>query len=213
VTKRYEQYKFKIFTISSYVFPEASLLRFEFIDSQSTEFTSDLLIYLDADMLIIKDFLIELPESTPDNRMILVAHPGYWRPNSYALVKFYLIYPNYLLKDLVRKFRIGGIGAWETKKNSIAYTPRNKRSHYACGGIWLGKRDVFLKTVEELMFQVREDQKNGVLAIWHDESHLNSWASRNSHLMLGPEFCYEESYPQLHGLREFVRAVNKHVTS
>jgi hypothetical protein len=110
---------------------------------------------------------------------------------------------------MFRKFRLGGIGAWETRKTSSAFTPRRKRLHYVCGGIWLGQREIFLKTIEELFFQVQKDQLNEVLAIWHDESHLNSWASQNSYFMLGPEFCYEASYPQLDGLRELVRAVNK----
>ena len=209
VADDYQQYKFKIFTIPSYVFPEASLFRYEFIQNESSQITSDLLIYLDADMLIVKDFIFELSKIIPSNQMVLVAHPGYWRPKNFSLLKFYLSQPRYFLKDMFRKFRLGGIGAWETRKTSSAFTPRRKRLHYVCGGIWLGQREIFLKTIEELFYQVQKDQLNEVLAIWHDESHLNSWASQNSYFMLGPEFCYEASYPQLDGLRELVRAVNK----
>lgn len=211
VADGYPQYKFKIFTIPSHVFPEASLFRYEFIQRESSQITSDLLIYIDADMLIVKDFIFELVRIVPNNQMMLVAHPGYWRPKNFLLGRFYLSHPKYFLKDLVRKFRLGGIGAWETRKKSSAFTPRSKRLHYVCGGIWLGQREIFLKLVEDLCLQVRKDQMNKVLAIWHDESHLNSWASQNSHFMLGPEFCYEDSYPQLDDLRELVRAVNKNV--
>ena len=90
---------------------------------------------------------------------------------------------------------------------------RKDRRIYVCGGTWFGERDSFLKLVSELSQNVAADLEQNRIAVWHDESHLNWWASKNPHLTLTPEFCHVESYPQLEGLIATITAVDKTVAT
>jgi hypothetical protein len=64
-----------------------------------------------------------------------------------------------------------GTGSWETNPKSGACT-KNKSS-YACGGFNGGKASVFLAAAAYMAAGIDEDEKHGVMAIYHDESWLN----------------------------------------
>jgi hypothetical protein len=103
----------------------------------------------------------------------------------------------------------GGLGSWEQNPDSTAFVDRSERNNYVCGGTWIATREEFINMVQELDTQVAIDESRGVLATWHDESHLNKWASKNSHIILNPEFCYDASYPQLSKIIPVITAVDK----
>jgi hypothetical protein len=124
-------------------------------------------------------------------------------------LKFYILNPNYLVHDVASSIRQGGIGAWETSNNSQSFVPRSHRKNYVCGGTWFGYKDAFFKLIEELSQLERADTENGVTPKWHDESILNFWASRNRATLLSPSFCFYPQYPQLIGVKEYIRAVDK----
>ena len=63
--------------------------------------------------------------------------------------------------------------------------------------------------MEDLAQKVSEDSSNGVMAKWHDESHLNKWSSQNQHEVLGPNFCFDTTYPQLIDLQPLILAIRK----
>jgi hypothetical protein len=104
---------------------------------------------------------------------------------------------------------MGGLGTWENRKKSSAYVPRRSRKVYVCGGFWLGKKSSFEKLVSKLDAETNIDLANGVVAKWHDESHLNKWASENACTVLEPSFCYDASYIWLKNLPEIIQAVRK----
>lgn len=64
-----------------------------------------------------------------------------------------------------------GTGSWETNPKSRACTIYKKR--YACGGFNGGKTNVFLSAASYMAIGIDEDEKNGVVAVYHDESFLN----------------------------------------
>jgi hypothetical protein len=110
---------------------------------------------------------------------------------------------------MLRILSMGSLGTWETRKKSSAYVPRNTRATYVCGGFWLAKKPDFIKLVTKLDSETDIDTTNGVVAKWHDESHLNKWASETGCTVLDPSFCYDSSYDWLRGLPEVIRAVRK----
>jgi histo-blood group ABO system transferase len=64
---------------------------------------------------------------------------------------------------------------------------------YFCGGFQGGKTDSFLRMASTIKSAVDEDSKNGIIATFHDESHLNRYLIDNKPaLVLGPAYCFPE---------------------
>lgn len=195
-------------------FPEASLLRYEIYYKFKDLIVEDVLVHLDADMLIRDPKFIQLETvaNLGPKAIALVSHPGYWRPTGMKRVRLNLTNPRLLLRDIHLRIKYGGVGSWESNRASSAYVPRNLRNNYVCGGIWAGKNTVFQKLCEELSLLTRIDLEMGKMPIWHDESFLNLWASRNEFRLLSPSFCYDPRYPQLESLVNIVEAVDKNAS-
>lgn len=72
---------------------------------------------------------------------------------------------------------------------SKAYIPFGEGKYYVMGGLNGGKTEPFMKMVHELKENVDEDARNGVMALWHDESHLNHYIiGREDFKILPPEY-------------------------
>lgn len=200
--------------IPNYKWPEATLLRYEIFNEVAEELSEDILMHLDADMLINKSPLETIIKTSMTDQVCLVSHPGYWRPKAFIpRANFYRKNVSSLLNDLRMILKIGGLGSWETDKNSVAYVPRRYRRNYVCGGTWFGERGRFLKMVSELSLNVTADLNRNKVAIWHDESYLNAWSTQNSHFIIDPELCFVSTYPQLQGLTPIITAVDKEIST
>ena len=197
-----------IHKIPAYSWPEATLLRYSIFSQFSSKIVEPILMHLDADMLICGDFTVELPPNFI-NGIGLVRHPGFFRPNSIKLLSYYSKNLRFLTRDFRMKVRMGGLGSWETNSLSRAFVARKKRKIYVCGGTWFGIRENFFKMSDELAKNVNADSLNGIMATWHDESHLNWWKSNNNCSVLSSSFCFDPTYNQLKNLPEFIRAVDK----
>ena len=199
-----------IIEIPSYAWPEATLYRYRIYSTHAERLQSDILMHLDADMMINADFVSKLKNLFRNSGIALVAHPGFWRPQRItSLLRLYFMSPKKLYSDLKMKVFMGSLGSWEVNNLSAAYVPRLKRKRYVCGGTWIGTRKEFLNLAKVLDENVKMDELNEILAIWHDESHLNHWASKNSYTQLTPEFCFAGSYPQLKSITPLITAVDK----
>ena len=55
---------------------------------------------------------------------------------------------------------------------------------YVCGGINGGERDAYLKFCHTLQKRIRQDKDRGIIALWHDESHINWYAFTHPHYRL-----------------------------
>ncbi len=189
--------------IESLGWPDATLLRYKLYLEYCTSLPALNFAHIDADMLFIKNPLNFTNSQDWINGIALVQHPGYFRTSNVRLS------PNQRIKDSVLRLRMGALGTWETFEQSKAFVRRNKRKTYVCGGSWMGTKLSFFKLVETLKVSTEFDMQAGVIAKWHDESHLNQWASNNPHTLLPPSFCYDPSYPWLSGSTEIIRAVRK----
>jgi len=196
------------YKIPNYQWPEATLFRYRIFRDHLKDISHDVLMHLDADMIVDSNFLEFLPNELV-NGIALVKHPGYFRPAKIRLLKFYLNNSKYIFWDARSKFEIGAIGAWETNQLSRAFVPRSKRKSYVCGATWLGYNESFVKLVEELANLEVNDSRKNIIPIWHDESYLNWWNSNNKCTLLNPSFCYVDNYPQLENLSSHIRAIEK----
>ena len=206
----YTDFEFRIFQVKPYIWPEATLLRYELISKKIDFYDNEILVYIDADMLIKQDLVSRILDLELNQTICLVRHPGYWRePGLRARIHRSINFPILVSKDAVMKLRIGGLGSWERNKDSLSYVPRMKRHKYFCGGFWLGTRSHFTDMTSRLAEAVNEDLKRNIIATWHDESHLNKWATDNIFQELTPSYCFDPTYSNLQGLPEIVRAVQK----
>ena len=199
----------EVFEIPPYGWPEATLLRYKEILKLEFYFKEDILIYLDADMLVRHDFESTLRPESWKNGIALVAHPGFWRPRGIPLIEYYLNNLLNFASDVMTFLRTGGLGSWEVRKQSKAFVARKARKIYVCGGTWMGKRVQFMKMVKTCSENVDYDLDRGLIAKWHDESHLNKWSSENEATILNPSYCFDPTYSNLKQLPEFIRAVRK----
>jgi len=88
----------------------------------------------------------------------------------------------------------GGRGAPETNPKSLAFIAPNEKLTYFAGGFQGGETKEFLRMCGILSKNINEDLKNGIIAKWHDESHMNRWRIDNPPTkILDCGYCYQES--------------------
>jgi histo-blood group ABO system transferase len=151
--------------------PEPTLKRFHYFwDSRDTIEKFDFSFYIDVDSLFVKEITWgSLGISDHSKGMIGTTHPGF----------------------------AGKRGTPEYRPMSSAYIPGNMDITYLCGGFFGGSSDYFLKAVSRMKENIDLDLSKGVVAIWHDESHLNKYFLENPPIsILDKNFtCSERSCP------------------
>ena len=77
---------------------------------------------------------------------------------------------------------LGKIGTYETNTRSTAniFDDFYDLKIYRQGCFWGGKSDDVVKMVIELTDRVDQDTKNDIVAVWHDESHMNKYFLENN---------------------------------
>ena len=198
--------EYLIHPIPSEPWPLPTLNRYKYIKDILPNLRTSYFLYIDADMLIHKGFEQDFLTMLRSNEINFVLHPGYWYPR---LGSFLGIPPRKLVSILKMLVAIGGFGAWETRKSSAAFVTRKNRKRYICGGIWFGKNKTLHDIVNTLHAQTQLDLDAGIIAKWHDESHLNSWYCRHGGSIVDPSYCFDPTYKNLRGLKPKIEAVNK----
>ena len=69
--------------------------------------------------------------------------------------------------------------SYERRSESLAYVPLGEGTNYYAGGFNGGSTKEFLKMSEVIANRVNKDLDNGIVAIWHDESHMNRYLIDN----------------------------------
>lgn len=90
---------------------------------------------------------------------------------------------------------MGGRGTPESNPESLAYVSPFENMTYFAGGFNGGSSEEFLKMSNYISKNVESDYEKGIIAIWHDESHLNRYFIDNPPTkVLTPSYCYPESW-------------------
>jgi hypothetical protein len=207
--KDFSNITISVFEIPSLGWPEATLLRYEIFLEQVYKSEVGIFVYLDADMLITKSPWRAIREKLSISEICLVEHPGYWRPEGRKRVDSYVRNPRLLLTDCLLLLKYGALGKWEERESSTAYVPRHLRKKYYCGGIWFGRQNAIRGMIDQLSSNVKVDEMREVMAVWHDESHLNQWGANNNHSNESPRLCFDVTYTHLSTLEPLIHAVRK----
>lgn len=150
--------------------PGNTLFRFRMFHEIREELIPfDFVFFLNANIVCMEE--INEEEFLPLERELLVVHhPGYYNAP-------------------IRKL------PYEHSKKSSAYIPVNKGKDYVYGAINGGKTEAFLKMAEKLAEDIQRDYEKGMIAKWHDESHLNCYVWKHgNYRLLKPAYAYPEGW-------------------
>jgi hypothetical protein len=155
----------------------------------------EFLFYSDADMCVVAEVGKEvIPEKTYG--LVATAHPGFYLGKT----------PQYPL------------GTPESRQESKAFiSPQRYRPYYVAGGFNGGAYDAFIRMSKEISKNIDDDHSRGIIAVWHDESHLNEYVTRPENLqhlkIMTPSYCFAEyNNPQEVGYSAKIVALDKNHT-
>jgi len=88
---------------------------------------------------------------------------------------------------------VGTAGTPERRKESLAYIPLGTENKYFCGGFQGGNAEEFLRMSYFLQGRINLDEKQDIIAAWHDESHFNQHLFFHPPTkILSPAYCYPD---------------------
>lgn len=166
--------------------PFSTMSRFKyFIESKDLFKNSDYLIFCNANLLFVDKVDNEMLPLEED--YVALLQPSYWnKPRNE--------FP------------------YETNPQSLAYIPANMGKHYFMGSLNGGKTFAFLKMCEVLDHNINEDLKKGIIAVWHDESHLNSYLMDKKVKLLNPSYGYPEDWDLPFNAKILIRDKRKYAS-
>ncbi len=148
--------------------PYSTLLRFHFFNRYADLLSKyEYIYFIDCDMIfnqLVGDEI--LPGDQED--LVGTIHPGFYTNPS--------------------------LGTFETNEKSTAFTKLENRKTYYQACFFGGKSEHFLKMSSELQSNIDKDLESDLIALWHDESHLNSYYSDKNIKQLSPSYAYPQTW-------------------
>ena len=153
------------------VWPFATLYRFKYFLSIKNKLKNiSHLFFFNANVIFQKEITTEfLPQA--DQEFLFVKHPGFYDKTDADFT-------------------------FERNPNSTAYISEGDGVSYIMGGVIGGKTEAFIRMCVELDQNIKNDLEKGLIAIWHDESHLNKYFLENNSKVkiLNPDYGYPEGW-------------------
>lgn len=85
---------------------------------------------------------------------------------------------------------------YERNKKSLAYIPPFGNDYKQfMGGLNGGRAKAYMEMIETLSQNIRTDFDNGIIAIAHDQSHINAYMRTHSCKIIPKEYCWPEEWP------------------
>jgi histo-blood group ABO system transferase len=86
-------------------------------------------------------------------------------------------------------------GSYETNPASKACIRDDEGEQYFAGGFYGGTSEEVMKIAQTNADNIDDDLSRGLIAVWHDESHLNRYfIDHKPTKILTPSYCYPESW-------------------
>ncbi|MFC6102637.1 family 6 glucosyltransferase [Olivibacter domesticus] len=150
--------------------PYDTLMRFHLFSKIKDELKHfDYIFFMNANLIVEKEISSSL---LPDKEDLFgVIHPGFYNKDPAEFT-------------------------YERNSKSTAYIPQGKGHHYFMGGFNGGKSSAFIQLIEQLSSNIQMDLDNNIIAIWHDESHLNRYFLDHQERLkiVGPEYGYPQGW-------------------
>lgn len=151
--------------IEDYKFPYATLYRYKMF-SQVSSFLEKFSHLFYSD--VDMGYVDEIGDEFLVNGLLAIKHPGFFH---------------------------GGWGSSNNPQTSSSWFPEHMRKQYYCGGVQGGKTEFYLKACKDLAARIKQDESNGVMAEYHDETHWNKYTNCDHPdivTVLGSEYCMVE---------------------
>ena len=166
----------KVFSQEHLDWPYITLKRFHIINKARKEILDhDWFVFIDGDALVVDR--IDEEDFFTDKPLFGVHHPCHY------------------LKMTPHNKLPGSFEISESSNAAIDLEKYQPQVYYQ-GCFWGGKSKEVIEMVDELQDRIDDDLKRNVIAVWHDESHLNKYLIENSSMVhtYGPEYAYPELF-------------------
>jgi len=149
--------------------PNNTLLRYEmFLRIKETLSSFDYIFFFNANIIFNETITKDMFLPNDSQNYVAAIHSGYFNKK-------------------VNKY------PYDRNIKSLAYIPNGNGGKYYQGAINGGKTKDFIEAITLMDKNIKEDQKNGIVAKWHDESHWNKFLlNRKDVKILNPGFLYPE---------------------
>lgn len=149
--------------------PYDTLKRYHMFSQIKHELLSfDFVFFFNANCLFLKKINEEILPSLQEG-LVVTQHPGFYNKSSDEFT-------------------------YDRNPESSAYIPYGTGKVYVCGGVNGGHSTDFCSLITELSMKVDKNEKNKIIALWHDESHLNHYILDKNYKLLSPAYCYPEKW-------------------
>lgn len=151
--------------------PYNTLLRFNIFLKAGAELQQcDYLFFFNANVVFLD--LVEkkiLPNENEDG-LVAANHPGFYNKSSNRFT-------------------------YDRNIQSTAYIPYGVGKYYYFGALNGGTAAAYLDMIRILNNNIYQDLSKGIIALWHDESHLNHFLLHKNPKVLSPSYCYPQGIP------------------
>jgi len=150
--------------VSKYDWPYSTLLRYAmYVEHEQYYKDMDYVFAMDVDMLVVDTVGDEILGET-----VAVQHPGFYNKP-------------------VKEF------TYEKNPQSKAYIPADIGKLYYAGGLVGGSAVMFSQIAKTVHLNIQLDEAAGIMAVWHDESHINHYFAYNPpKVILNSGYCWPE---------------------
>lgn len=147
--------------------PGNTLFRFKVFKQCWDEYDKcDYLFFCNANV----QFMEKVTEDILDKEKItVVQHPGFWREGC-------------------DKF------PYDRNPESGAYIAKGQGNVYVMGGLNGGPTKIYKKLITDLELSIDKDYAKGIVALWHDESHINKYIQSHPYKLLNPSYGYPQGW-------------------
>lgn len=166
--------------------PFTTLLRFNcFLKAEKDFADCEHLFFFNANIKFLADITDDILPTDAEDGLLAVLHPGFYEKTN-------------------KEF------TYDRTPSSTAYIEQGAGIHYFMGGFNGGTTTNYLALIKTLSSNIQTDLENNIIALWHDESHLNRYLLDKSPKILTPEYGYPEGLGLPFKPKVLIRNKNKY---
>lgn len=154
--------------------PHNTLMRFSMFQTVTERLRkeTDYLFFFNANALLLDRVGSEILPTGDEQYLVVASHPLFY-------------------KKPVQQF------PYERNSESLACISAQEGKYYLGGGFNGGRTSEYLELIKTLSDNIETDLSKGIIAAWHDESHLNRYFIDHPPKVLTPAYLFPGDHPYL----------------